>query len=542
MTYANQVSKKSRTSVKADKPIPGRENEMTKNLAGGYVFKADDWQVLRRWLLTGSMGNSFYQSADDMTSQNLQVLEALIEVDPVKVGAEILYAMNKGVNVHTPILALVYLSLGNSPKAKQEFRTVFPEVIRTASHLYEFISYTKHLRGFGSTIHKAVGSWFEKKDTDGLEYQFLKYQNRSGFTGRDILRIFKPKTTDEVRNALFNWIAGGSKKNPLGEVPEALKRIKAYEALKAGKLSKEDILRTIRELRFTWEMIPGSTTLDKDVWSALFETMPVGATIRSLGNLTDKGVLGVRNTQYLDMLEERFSRENLQRAYTHPIALAGALRVYQAGGSLGKSKLTWSPIPRVCDILEYAISNSFDFVEPTGKNLFYAIDVSGSMNLAGAQTPMGLKPYEIAGILALASVKTEKNYFVGGFSRNFVQIPMTKKTSFAETMRWQSGIWPREFGGTDASSAYRYATQQRIFADTFVFITDSENWAGTQPSIALKEYRNRVNKDVKAIYITIVPYGSGGTLTDPKDPLSFDVAGFTSETVKIINMITKGEI
>jgi hypothetical protein len=34
---------------------------MTKNLAGAVGFKADKWIALRRWLLTGSMFDGYYQ-------------------------------------------------------------------------------------------------------------------------------------------------------------------------------------------------------------------------------------------------------------------------------------------------------------------------------------------------------------------------------------------------------------------------------------------------------------------------------------------------
>lgn len=176
-------------------PIPGRKDEMKKNLAGGFAFKASDFTSLKRWLLTGSMSNAFYQTKEEMSEDNVNLLKRCITQNPVKVAELIFYASNKGISNHTPILALVYLSMGDFI-AKKEFRELFSRIIRNASHLYEFMSYVKPLRGMGKTIHKAIRDWLENKEAKELEYQFLKYQNRYGWTGRDVLRMMKPKTQD----------------------------------------------------------------------------------------------------------------------------------------------------------------------------------------------------------------------------------------------------------------------------------------------------------------------------------------------------------
>jgi 60 kDa SS-A/Ro ribonucleoprotein len=58
----------------------------------------------------------------------------------------------------------------------------------------------------------------------------------------------------------------------------------------------------------------------------------------------------------------------------------------------------------------------------------------------------------------------------------------------------------------------------------------------------LLKYRKEINPDAKAIYVTLVPYGDKVTLADPKDPMSYDIAGFSSQTPKIISMIAEGLI
>jgi 60 kDa SS-A/Ro ribonucleoprotein len=151
-----------------------------------------------------------------------------------------------------------------------------------------------------------------------------------------------------------------------------------------------------------------------------------------------------------------------------------------------------------------------------------------------------LTPIEIEGVMALASIKSEKNYFVGGFNTQFEPIAsLRKSTSFKNATKFYNG----SFGGTDASSAYSYAMKNAIQADVFVFFTDSESWAGrTHTSQALTDYRKKFNPKAKAIYVTLVPNGDHTTLVDPKDKNSYDVAGFTAETPKLIQMIATDQL
>lgn len=545
-TFTNTRGKNKHTPQ--SKPIPGRESEMKENLAGGFAFKADQWQALRRWLLTGSMSGAFYQGREEMTEANLKTFKACMQADPVRVGEEILEASKLGTSVHTPLFALVAMSTGDK-KAKDVFKDIFPQVVRTASHLYEAFNYVRGMRGFGSVIHKAGLSWLNQKDPKELEYQFLKYQSRYDWSGRDVLRVLKPKTQDQLRKAVYNWVVGGTEKNPLMEVfPEELERINIYETLKKGNLSQDEIVDAINQFGLTHEMIPGNLERGPKVWEALFHKMPVGATIRNLGNLTDKGVFD--DTKNLDILEERLSKDNIKKAYIHPVNFAEAQMIYLDGGRTGRGKLEWTPVPRAADIIEDAVEASFDVLEPTGKRFFHALDVSASMT--GGFGNQWLKPYQIAGIMALATVKAEKNYFVGGFDMNFkVLSKLTKKTSYSQVTDFRGGgIWPRDFGGTDASVAYRYAIDNNRKADVFVFWTDSESWAGGtwsqrntgHPADLLKKYRKRVNRKAKAIYVTLVPYGDQITLVDPTDTDSYDIAGFTSQTPKMIQLIAEGKL
>jgi 60 kDa SS-A/Ro ribonucleoprotein len=158
---------------------------------------------------------------------------------------------------------------------------------------------------------------------------------------------------------------------------------------------------------------------------------------------------------------------------------------------------------------------------------------------------LNLKPGEVAGIMALASVKSEKNTFVGGFDTSFSPLAMYKSTTFRDTMNQNSSVWPNNFGGTDASQGYLDATRNNRVVDVFVSLTDNMTWAGgrNHPTQALEEYRRKVNKNAKAVYVTIDPgYSDRITLVDPSDPRSTDLAGFSADSVRYISMFATGDL
>ena len=543
---ANYNSTYFQKKVGVSQPKPGRENEMKKNLAGGYAFKADDFTALRRWLLTGSMTNAYYQNSREMTTGNLSTLIKCVNGDPKRTAEEILYASNKGINNHTPILALVYLSNGSYP-AKAEFRSIFNKVIRTASHLYEFMSYVKSVRGMGKTIHKAVLGWIESKELSEREYQFLKYQNRNGWTGRDVFRTVKPVPTMPAEDVLYAWIAGNESKANVQALAEAnLMRIEAYERLKMG-VTEAEAIQIIHDFNMTQEMIPANIERTKDVWKALFQRMPLTASLRNLANLTSKGVF--EDKENLNLLEARFEKENLRKGRLHPLTIANGYYTYMQGHGM-KGSLTWKPINRVNDILDQAVNDAFEVLEPTGKSYFHALDISGSMNwggFGGFYRGMGvgnlaLDPMQVAGIMALATVKAEKDYFVGGFSHYFIELPkLNKRTSFQDVMTGKH-VAGLNFGGTNASLGYKYATANKIPVDVFVSWTDNMSWLGDHPSDALAEYRSKVNPEARAVYVTIAAYSDNITLVDPKDNRSYDIAGFSTETPKLIQLIAEGTL
>jgi 60 kDa SS-A/Ro ribonucleoprotein len=531
--------------------IPGRESEMIQGRSGGYMFEAGIWQTLRRCLLIGTAQSTYYANKRELTADFIDTIKEAIASDPKRVASEIVYASDgRSINNSAPILALVLLSMGNTKEAKQAFIEIFPQVVRTGSHFYEWLNYTKSMRGFGKVIKEVGTAWLSREDVKGLAYQLLKYQQRHGFTHRDALRLFHIKPLTEEHDRLYNWVVNGWSELPesipedeTSDVPsdaryvrsEATAQIWWYEWLKRNP---QETHKAIAEGRLTHEMAAPVGNMDRQAWQLLFATMPIGAMLRNLGSLTQLEVLRVDSTENLERVEAVLNnRDYLRQGRIHPIDLLKALKTYSSGGKVGRSKKTWTPVPRITDILEKALELSFDVVEPTNKVFLHAVDISGSMSY-GVVDSVGLSCCEIATAMALVTAKAEKNYAIRGFSTQFIDLGITSRDSFSSALKKASN---QNFGGTDASVAYDWAIKNKFKADVICFWTDNESWAGRKhPTQALKEYRHKINPDAKAVYVILAPYNI--TLVDPKDHNSWDLAGFDPGTPRLIQMLANGEI
>ncbi|GAP97923.1 TROVE domain-containing protein [Leptolyngbya sp. NIES-2104] len=516
--------------------IPGRETEMIQGRSGGWMFKTDIWTVLRRCLLLGTAQSTYYAGKHELTSEFIDVVRSAIEQNSAQVAQEILYASDgRSINNSAPILALVLLSMGETPEAKRAFTEIFPQVVRTGSHFYEWMSYTKSMRGFGKVVREAGKAWLSRDDVKGLTYQLLKYQQRQGFSHRDALRLFHVKPPTENHDRLFQWVTQGWDNLPKQIDSDVLAQIWWYEWLKRNPNQTH---RAIQQGRLTHEMVAPVGNMDQKAWQLLFEEMPIGAMLRNLGSLTQLGVLNADHKKNLERVASVLNNaEHLRKGRIHPIDVLKALKTYKSGGQLGRSQKTWTPVSRVNHILEQALELSFNVLSATEQVFLHAIDVSGSMSYYSVDS-IGLTCCEIATVMALATAKAEKYSKIRGFATEFRDLKITSRDSFGEAI---AKATDQNFGGTDASVAYEWAIKQRFKADLFCFWTDCESWAGRQhPSQALALYRRKVNPNAKAIYISLAPYNI--SLVDPQDPLSWDIAGFDPGTPRLIQMLATGEV
>jgi 60 kDa SS-A/Ro ribonucleoprotein len=537
--YAQHISTK---NTPQSEPIAGKG--MVSNSAGGFAFPVDDWTRLDRFLVLGNEAGTYYASEQKLTVENAACVLRCLAAGPERVVARIVEISVSGrapKNDAAVFVLAVAASRGTAqPAAVRLALDALPKVCRTGTHLFQFVAACQELRGWGRALRRAVADWYLAKDAGALAYQVLKYQQRNGWSHRDLMRLTHPKAGGSV-NDVLHWAVKGWPS--VGDDPHpdaALQRIWAFERLKRSPLAGL-ACRLIREYGLTREMVPTELLTDAAVWEALLENMPFTAMLRNLATMTRVGLLAPLSPAAKRASAALGDADRLRKARVHPVAILTALKTYAQGhGERGKN--TWTPVPQVIDALDAAFYTAFVNVEPTGKRWLLALDVSGSMGGSMVAGVPNLSAREASAALALVTAAVEPEHAFVAFTSNGWQSPAAGKGQWA-SMGYNNGIStlsisPRQrlddvvktisnlpMGGTDCALPMLWATEHRVAVDAFVVLTDNETWAGAaHPTQALQQYRQRMGIPAKLIVVGMT--ATGFSIADPEDAGSMDVVGF----------------
>ena len=539
-------------------PLPG--SGQVPNSAGGYAWEIDDWARLRRFLILGSEGGSYYASEKNLTRKNAKAVAHCVAQDGVRTVTEIVAVSTDGrAPKNDPAILALALAAGRGDEATRKAALeALPQVCRTSTHLFQFAVFVEAFRGWGRSLRRGIARWYAEQPVDALAYQAVKYRQREGVTHRDLLRLSHPATSVSARNPtvevsveherLFEWIARGGSADGLPRIVEGF--IRAQSAA-----STKESAELVREYRLPREAVRSEHLASKDVWEALLEDMPMTALIRNLATMTRVGVLAPRSAARAKVIEQLGDTERLRKARVHPIALLAALRTYQAGrGARGRHR--WNALGGVVDALDAAFYAAFGNVEPSGRRMLLALDVSGSMTWGEVGGIPGLTPRDASAALALVTAATEEEPEIVGF--------FTGKGGFLKRgrpLRWgyddgltPLSISPRQrlddavkavsdlpFGGTDCALPMLYAQALEREIDTFVIYTDSETWAGNiHPADALRAYRRASGIDASLVVVGMV--SNGFSIADPNDGGMLDVVGFDTATPQLISDFARGAL
>lgn len=523
----------SRRATPQRDPIPGT----VPNSAGGHAFALDDWARLDRFLILGSEGGSYYAAERALTRENAAAVLRCIAADGPRVVARVVAVSESGraPKPDPAIFALALAAAADDLATRRAALAALARVCRTGTHLFRFASFVEGSRGWGRALRRAVGAWYLERPVEALAYGLVKYRQRDGWTHRDVLRLAHPQTAEPARRALFDWVCRGTQDPALpGLVHAAAALARCGTAAEAAAL--------IRAHDLPREAVPTEWLNDPAVWEALLERMPMTALVRSLAKLTAVGVLRPLGEGVPQVLSALGDRERILRARLHPLQLLLALRTY-ARGQGERGTLRWDPVQPVVDALNAAFYTAFAAVEPTGRRILLALDVSGSMG-CGRVAGTSLTPREGSAAMALVTAATEANTHLVGFTAgsdgryggqwggqaSLTPLPLSPSMRLDDVVRAVSAL---PMGGTDCALPMLHALERGLSVDAFVVYTDSETWAGEiHPVQALRRYRERTGIAAKLVVVGMV--SNGFSIADPDDAGMLDVVGFDAAAPAVI--------
>ena len=516
--------------TKQGEAIPGEAQVV--NNADGFVYEVDKWKQFERFLILGTEGGTYYVGEQKLTRENALAVMACVNEDGVRAVMGIVDVSERGrAPKNDPaIFALALAAAAKDARTRRTALDALPRVCRIPTHLFHFVTYVKQFRGMGRGLRHALGHWYNDMPVEKLAYEVVKYQSRDGWSNRDVLRQAHPKTADPVRNAVYRWIVGGVDDGKL-EKAHLPQIVAAFENAKT--VHGVGLVRLIKECGLTREMIPTEALTRADVWEALLPTMPLTAMVRNLGNMSKVGLLAPMSDAARLVAKRLRDREVIKKARAHPISLLVALKTY-AGGRGVKGSGQWTPVPSVIDALDDAFYLAFEALEPTGKRLLFGVDVSASME--APITGLPISSAEAAAAMALACAKTEREFYIMGFSSTFKNLGITPNMRLDDVMAYARGV---NFGRTDCAIPMVWALAHKVKVDGFVVITDNETWAGTiHPSQALRRYREATG--IAAKQVVMATTSTKFSIANPKDGGALDVVGFDTTTPQVVADFLRG--
>lgn len=531
------------------------DERQVRNSAGGYVYQVGDAERLRRFLVLGTEGGTFYASQKDLTRANVENLKALAAKDPF-VYITVLEEADKQ-NIaprHSTILfalAVLYTYAPGTHSRKdpayQWVKDNFTKFVRTGTHLFEFVDYVTQWRGWGRGLRSLIASWYKTKESDDLAYQVVKYRQRGGWTHRDLLRKAHPQVAGDQAQVLDYVTHGNLHFEEDGDGCKDEEVIYQFEAVKAKTLEPT------KATALSWEMLPTESLTDPAVWRALIATrgrLPYTAMLRNLGRMTSIGVFDDAETTR-DVVTRLSDAEYVKRARVHPFNVLTALKTYRSGGGF-RGSLTWTPKQSIVNALDAAFYASFGNVKPTGKRINIALDVSGSMGAALMNSNVTAREGSTA--MALATLAADPDttdtiaFTSGGWtppaqgrgwfrSSSIVELGLSTRRRLDDIVNETARL---PLGGTDCALPIVWAMAQKKVYDAFVIYTDNETWAGqVQPMDALRTYRAQVNREARLIVVGMT--STGFTIADPEDKGCLDIVGFDSSAPSLISNFIAGK-
>ena len=519
------------------------DSRRVKNNAGGYVFELDKWKMLDRFLILGSEKNTYYSSAKELTIDNARNILKLLKEDGKRVVdrvVEISYSGRAPKN-DPAIFVLALASAAEDADTRSYALEMMPLVVRTGTHLFQFINYCDKLRGWGRALRNSISKWYTDKDLSQLVYQIIKYKSRYGWSHRDVLKKAHPKPKSPQQDFLFRSITRGLDDNGLDLIlDEDLTRY--YIASTLGTKFNPDnptdintVAKLIVQYDLPREVIPTRMLNYPIIWEALLETgMPYTAMLRNLGKMSSVGVTRELSETTKKIVDTLTNTTIIQRARVHPINILAAKVVYSQGAGYRGSN-TWSVNQQICDALETAFYESFKYLEPTNKRYMIAIDVSSSMTYENVPGLDFLTADLVSAAMAMAYIKKEDYVTTVAFSHKLIPVHLSKHMSIDSVINELKAI---HFGATDCALPMLYAIDNNIPIDVFVIWTDNETWYGdVDPHIALKKYREKMGINAKLVVCGVT--ATNFTIADPNDPGMLDVVGFDSAVPMLIDQFSK---
>lgn len=482
-----------------------QKNQVTvrNNPEGALSFHRSLKEQLLAVLSTGTFGDTFYVSRNELVREAFEVITEARNVCPHFLARALVWAREEGMMKTLPVTGLAILSAGGG-QTKDLFEQAFPRVVKTPDDLRSFVSTVisgviPGRKGLGGMTVESVRDFCANIS----EYHALKYgsANSKDVTLRDIIRMAHPRPATLQASERLGWLTRG--KRALGENQGLNPRIRSFETLK-NTTAESEVIALVREGGLPFEVVvPSLKKTTTAIWSEILKQAPYMNLLRNLETFTRHGVfLEDENVRYA--VSRLTDPESIKRSRVLPFRFFNAWKVYSENPEKDS---------RIADALRSALNLSFSNMPSLGdRKIAIGPDVSGSMSSRMTSSEGTARFIDIAGIFTGALLKRIEGRAIP-LPFDTVAHAENNLSSRDDIMVTVDKIARYGGGGTAVGAPIQYLLDRKVKVDVFIGITDNVDWAhgsGYATSGSFLDlwhrYKAEIAPKAKAFLITIAPY------------------------------------
>ncbi len=446
----------------------------TLNLAGGEAFAETPKLELASIMLTSTLQNDFYRSAD-ATATRLKQLIAQMSDKRFVAKAGIYARKEAGMRSITHLTAA---ELAKSVKGEAWTARFYDRVVHRPDDAIEILACYRGTHGkvIPNSLKKGLGRALARFD----EHQLAKYRKaRADLSLVDVVNLVHPPATEALGKLMKGTLS-----------PAETWETKLTQAGAAAQSDDE------------------LTGLKREAWSELIRTRKLGyfALLRNLRNVLESAPEAV-DAALAMLRDERLIRRSL----VLPFRFLTALDAVQQ-----------TNLPRAGDALAAlsgAVEKSLENVPSFPGRTLIALDGSGSM--------IG-RPLQVGSLFAATLAKAGV-CDVMLFSDGAKYVTLNKYDSTLSLAKWLQG--QAQSAGTDFHSIFR--TASRAY-DRVIILSDMQGWIGTHaPVSTFQQWKAQHGCDPKVFSFDLKGYG---TLQFPERQV-YCLAGFSDKTLETLKQL-----
>jgi 60 kDa SS-A/Ro ribonucleoprotein len=478
----------------------------TTNNAGGKAFQLSDNAALAKMAMTGTLGSTFYSSADKQLDQILALAD---KANPEFVAKTAIYARQRGFMKDIPALLLAKLAAIDSTLLK----AVFSDVCSDGKMVRNFVQIIRS----GKAGRKSLGTAPKKLVQDFLnglsDRALLNASVGASPSIADVIKLAHPKPKDESRKAFYGYLI--DKEYSFDSLPEIVKQYENWKKSGDGEIPSIDF------------RLLTSSELSADNWEKIALASSWQQARQSLNTFLRHGVF--KKQTNIDAIAEKLaSKEAIAKAKVFPYQLLAAFL-------------------NVSDEMPQAIKNALqDALEISTENIpaykgkvRICLDTSGSMGSPVTGYRPGatskIRCVDVASLVGASILRKNPNAEVLAFDTRLHKTALNPKDSVMTNAQKLAGYGG---GGTDCSIPLGYLNQKQDVGDLVIYVSDNESWADSHRYRSTgmmgewETYRKR-NPNAKLVCIDITANDTTQTV-DRSDILN--VAGFSDNVFNVIEM------